>query len=196
MQRDYYKKLIQQHNNNCIGLWKTLGTIICNKKRETNINKLKINNQIINDPVQIANAMNNFFTNIGPDLAKKCQNSDNSFMNFMGESNKQSMYLFKTSPNEVYKLINKLKNKKLSGFDELSAKFLKLCAPFISTPLAKIFNASIAKGVYPDLLKTARVTPIYKKGAKTDPGNYRPISVLSQINKIFEKFYTRDFTNT
>ena len=60
MQRDYYKNLIQQHNNNCIGLWKTLGSIICNKKRETNINKLKINNQIINDPVQIANAMNIF----------------------------------------------------------------------------------------------------------------------------------------
>ena len=70
-QRDYYKSLIQQHNNNCIGLWKTLGSIICNKKRVTHINKLKINNQIINDPIQIANTMNNFFTNIGPDLAKK-----------------------------------------------------------------------------------------------------------------------------
>ena len=187
-QRDYYKNLIKQHNNNCLGLWKTLGSIISNKKRETSINKLNINNQIINDPVQIANTMNNYFTNIGPDLAKKFQNStDNNFMNFMGESNKQSMYMFKTNPNEVYKLINKLKNKKSSGFDDLSAKFLKLCAPYISSSLANIFNASISKGVYPDLLKTARVTPIYKKGAKSDPGNYRPISVLSQVNKVFEK---------
>ena len=129
-QRDYYKNLIKQHNNNCLGLWKTLGSIISNKKRETSINKLNINNQIINDPVQIANTMNNYFTNIGPDLAKKFQNStDNNFMNFMGESNKQSMYMFKTNPNEVYKLINKLKNKKSSGFDDLSAKFLKLYVP-------------------------------------------------------------------
>ena len=112
-QRDYYKNKIKQYNNNCIGLWKTLGNIICNKKRETHINKLKINNQIINDPAQIANTMNNYFTNIGPELAKKFQNNtDNNFMNFMGESKKQSMYMFKTNPNEIYKLINKLKNKK------------------------------------------------------------------------------------
>ena len=65
--------MINQHNNNCIGLWKTLGSIISNKKKETKINKLNIKNQIINDPTQIANAMNNFFTNIGPDLAKKIQ---------------------------------------------------------------------------------------------------------------------------
>ena len=187
-QKNYYKDLIKQHNNNCIGLWKVLGSIICKKKRETNINKLSINNQIINDPIQIANTMNNYFTNIGPELAKKFQNCiENDSMKFMGEGTKQSMYLFKTNPNEVKKLISKLNNKKSSGFDELSAKFLKLCSPYISDPLSKIFNKSISNGIYPDLLKTARVTPIYKKGVKSDPGNYRPISVLSQVNKIFEK---------
>ena len=64
---------------------------------------------------------------------------------------------------------------------------LNLCSPYIADPLSKIFNKSISSGIYPDLLKTARVTPIYKKGVKSDPGNYRPISVLSQVNKIFEK---------
>ena len=187
-QKDYYKDLIKQHNNSCMGLWKTLGSIICKKKRETNINKLTVNNQTINDPVQIANTMNNYFTKIGPELAEKFKNSnENNFMKFMGDSNKQSMYMFKTNSNEIYKLISKLNDKKSSGYDELSAKFLKLCSPHITVPLATIFNSSISKGIYPDLLKTARVTPIYKKGAKSDPGNYRPISVLSQVNKIFEK---------
>ena len=187
-QKDYYKNLINQHNNNCIGLWKTLGSIICKNKKVTNITKLNINNQIINDPVQIANTMNNYFTNIGPELAKKIQNTtENDFMSFLGKENQQSMYMFKTNSNEVSKLISKLNNKKSSGFDDLSAKFLKLCSPFISAPLANIFNSSIYNGVYPDLLKTARVTPIYKKGVKSDPGNYRPISVLSQVNKVFEK---------
>lgn len=105
----------------------------------------------------------------------------------MEESSNQSMFLFKTNENEIEKLINKLNNKKSSRSDDLSAKFLKLCSKYISGPLTNIFNASIKNGVYPDLLKTARVTPIYKKGVKSDPGNYRPIGVLSQVNKVFEK---------
>ena len=80
----------------------------------------------------------------------------------MGESSRQSMRLHETNPNEVQKLIENLKMKKSAGFDELSAKFLKMCAPYISEPLAFIFNSSIINGVFPDLLKTARVTPIYK----------------------------------
>ena len=187
-QKDYYQNLIKQHNNSCIGLWKTLGTIISKKNKNTSINNLKIDNNKINDPVKIANTLNDFFSNIGPELASKFQDRDNnSFMRFMGESSQQSMCMYETNPDEVQKLITKLKIKKSSGFDELSAKFLNICAPYISEPLANIFNSSIINGVYPDLLKIARVTPIYKKGAKSDPSNYRPISVLSQVNKVFEK---------
>ena len=105
----------------------------------------------------------------------------------MGESCKQSMYMHKTNSTEIEKLISNLDCKKSPGFDELSAKFLKLCAPHISETLANIFNISISSGVYPDYLKTARVTPIYKSGEKSDPSNYRPISVLSLMNKVFEK---------
>merc|ERR1712179_118848 len=187
-QKVYYQNLIKQHNNNCIGLWKTLGKIISKKNKQSTINNLKINNTTINDPEQIANTINDFFINIGPKLASKFKNNDsNSFMKFMGDSNEQSMYLHETNPNEVAKLITKLKMKKSAGFDELSAKFLNICAPYISEPLANIFNASINTGTNPDLLKIARVTPIYKKGSKSDPSNYRPISVLSQVNKIYEK---------
>ena len=68
--------------------------------------------------------------------------------------------MYETNPDEFQKLITKLKIKKSSGFNELSAKFLNICAPYISEPLANIFNSSITNGVYPDLLKIARVTPI------------------------------------
>ena len=138
-----------------------------------------------------------FFTNIGPQLTSKFQNTnENEFMKFMGNTQTQSMYMQNTNSNEINKLINKLDSKKSSGIDELSAKFLQLCAPYISEPLEIIFNACISKGVYPDLLKIARVTPIYKKGTKSDPSNYRPISVLSTVNKLFEKYYTIDYKNT
>eukprot|EP00111_Clytia_hemisphaerica_P012116 TCONS_00035592-protein len=62
-----------------------------------------------------------------------------------------------------------------------------MIAPTASTVLAHIFNFSIHEGVYPDCLKRATVKPLHKKDSKLDVGNYRPISLLSNINKIFEK---------
>ena len=177
------------HNNNCLGLWKTLGNIICkNKDKHSNINQIKLDNKIVNDPMKITTAFNNYFCNIGKDLASKFDNiTDNDHSKFMKEKQNQSMYMHKTNSNEIINLINKLDTKKASGHDEFSAKFLKLCKPYISEQLSEIFNHSITNGVFPDLLKIARVTPIFKKGDKHEISNYRPISVLSLINKLFEK---------
>ena len=62
----------------------------------------------------------------------------------------------------------------------------------IAPALEKIFNLSIISGVYPDILKIAKVIPVFKKGSPTSINNYRPISILSPINKIFEKIlYSR-----
>ena len=66
-------------------------------------------------------------------------------------------------------------------------KLLKLLKPYISRPLAVIFNESITLGIFPDKLKCAKVIPIHKKGSPTDPSNYRPISLLSIYSKILEK---------
>ena len=57
----------------------------------------------------------------------------------------------------------------------------------ISIPLSKIFNLSMRTGAHPDCLKLAMVVPIHKKGSKLEVGNYRPISLLSNINKLLEK---------
>ena len=66
-------------------------------------------------------------------------------------------------------------------------KFIKFSSTHISELLSQVINISIKTGKYPDHLKIAKVIPIYKKGSKTDPNNYRPISILSNLNKIFEK---------
>ena len=66
-------------------------------------------------------------------------------------------------------------------------KFLKLCKSIILKPLVLIFNQSVLTGEYPDELKIAKVIPLFKSGDKTLVNNYRPISLLSIINKLFEK---------
>ena len=65
--------------------------------------------------------------------------------------------------------------------------FLKDGAEILASPIAQLCNLSISTSTFPDDCKTAKVTPIYKKGCKTDPKNYRPISLLPLISKVIEK---------
>ena len=87
----------------------------------------------------------------------------------------------------IFQQLQNLKVNKATGIDDISARYLILSASVISQPLATILNVSIAHGTYPNDLKKAKVTPIFKKGEKHDINNYRPISVLPIITGIFER---------
>ena len=68
--------------------------------------------------------------------------------------------------------------------DNISARLLKEAAPAVTHSLAIIINLSITTGIFPNSSKTAQVTPMFKEDAKTDPNNYRPISVLPVVSKL------------
>ena len=84
-------------------------------------------------------------------------------------------------------IIDSLKAKSSCGVDGLSVKLLKLIKDDISTSLTLVINQSLLSGIFPDQLKIAKVIPIYKKDDPAVFGNYRPISILPAISKIFEK---------
>ena len=81
----------------------------------------------------------------------------------------------------------------LSGLDRHKATIdipnylIKIASNLLSTPLTSLFNESIESGIVPDIFKISKVTPVFKTGAVTDPGNYRPIAVLSPFAKILER---------
>ena len=88
---------------------------------------------------------------------------------------------------EVENIISSLNPKNATGPNSISTDILLLLKKEISHPLSIIFNISLSTGVHPDLLKIAKAIPIYKKGSKLYTNNYRPISLLSNLNKILEK---------
>ena len=75
---------------------------------------------------------------------------------------------------------------KSTGYDDIAALSLRKCADVIAPTLSDILNLTIFSGIYPDSLKIARVTPVHKSESKDNPNNYRPISILPVLNKIFE----------
>ena len=65
----------------------------------------------------------------------------------------------------------------------------------MSATLAEIMNMSVQTGVYPSKLKHAKVSPVYKTGDRTEPGNYRPISLLSVFNRLFKRLMHKRLTS-
>jgi len=97
--------------------------------------------------------------------------------------------MFRTSvtPHEIELIVSTFQDNKAPGPDNIGPKLLKGVLDSLLDPLVYIFNLSFATGKVPQLLKIAKVIPVYKKGERTDPTNYRPISLLSIFDKILEK---------
>jgi hypothetical protein len=101
------------------------------------------------------------------------------------------MKLRNTTTHEIQKIIYSLKCKNSHGYDEISSRILKVSTPYVLSPLTYIFNKILSTGIFPDRLKFLAVKPLYKKGAKTEFSNYRPISPLT-FSKLLIKSFIKD----
>ena len=134
----------------------------------------------------IADHLNKHFIQIGPDLAKKIPATPVNAEDYLRRE--PSVFEFpEIDPSRVLNLLLKVDIARATGLDQISNKVLKLAAPIIYRQLTDLFNLSVKSGVFPVDWKLAKVSPIYKTGERIDPNNYRPISVLSTIARIFEK---------
>ena len=91
------------------------------------------------------------------------------------------------SEETVLKHLQDLDENKAEGLDNQSRKFLKDGATVLGKPISQICNLSIKYSIFPSDCKIAKLKPLFKKGSKTDPQNFRPISLLPLASKMFEK---------
>ena len=94
---------------------------------------------------------------------------------------------FHLSDEKILKIIRSLNPNKAHGWDEISARMIKMCDSALIVPSKIIFANCLSKGIFPDIWKHANVVPVHKKNEKNLKGNYRPISLLPIFGKILEK---------
>jgi len=104
---------------------------------------------------------------------------------------RNSLFLTPCTSYEVIDTVNGLANSKSTGLDGYNTKVIKSVISDIASTLADIFNISFRDGIFPDSLKNAKITPVFKADDKTIINNYRPISVLPVFSKTLEKLMHR-----
>lgn len=193
-EKNYYHTQFLNKANDMRITWKLLNSVINkNKDRIENINLL-INGSNSRDPYKIVNAFNEFFVNIGPNLAAKIAPSNVNSVDFLPIASTDSIVLYPTDKCEITQIILQLKEKSSTGLDGIPMSVIKFATDFISAPLSNLINYSITNGKFPDLLKQAKVIPIFKVGDSQQVTNYRPISILNSFSKIFEKIMASRLT--
>ena len=146
------------------------------------------------DSRDIAEHFNNFFTNVAKNLAAKIPDTTKEATSYIEHSNLNFLFLGEVSSDEICKVINCLKNTS-PGWDDINSKVGKSTYHLYIAPLTYLINLSLAQGVFPKELKTAKVIPIYKSGDCKTNSNYRPVSVLPVFLKVFERImYNRFFS--
>jgi hypothetical protein len=185
----YYERLFFKFKDDIRGTWKTINAILNKTKRKSLFPQFfRDGDHITTNQSVITNKFNTFFTNIGPNLSRQIKMPKNkSFRNYLTHNHNHNFQFQNIEVDITNSIIDKLTPKTSCGFDGISTKLVKTIKIALLGPITLIINQMLHNGIFPDKLKIAKIIPIYKKDDETLFTNYRPISLLPAISKIFEK---------
>ena len=196
--KNYFHNFFNSNINNMKKTWEGINSILNRKtkpaKRVSALKDPKNNNKETRNPTRISNILNEHFASVGSKLANRLPSTQLTFNNFLTKSKTpQSSFIFSpVTAEEIQLEILSIPNNKAHGLYSCPTQLLKLVHETISEPLAALINISVSEGVYPNKLKLSKIVPVFKSDSVNDANNYRPISLLSNFNRIFEKLmYSR-----
>ena len=178
-ERKHYDEQFDLYGNDNHKKWNVIKENIAKEDRSSTIqSEFIIDNDSTTNPVTIANSFNDFFVNVGKNLADNIESIIDPLKYIA--NNVHSINTIEITEDKIMNIISAMKNS-AAGFDELPAFIMKQCSKFYIKPLCHVLSLSIRQGVFPSELKLAKVLPIYKSDDKRQLKNYRPISVISFI---------------
>ncbi|MEW8547700.1 MAG: reverse transcriptase domain-containing protein, partial [Candidatus Thiodiazotropha sp.] len=169
--------------------WTTLKTVISPNSKNS-VPSLDKDGVIVSDELEKANVLNDYFRDQTliddthaelPDIAKYNVQSD--------------LTLIQLTPSEIETVLKSLPIGKAAGPDGINNRILRELAAELSVPFCSLFNQSLRTGVFPDCWKVSHVCPVHKGGERSIPSNYRPISLLCNPEKSFERVVFKHFYN-
>ena len=187
----YFDRIFTAYKSDMKKPWKTINETLNRSKRGSNVISIFYHNGFtLSNAKYIANAFNVYFANIGKNLASEIEQNVNiiDYTQYLSTPITETRLQFKCiTDNDTQIAIGMLENKSSSGHDGISNKLLKLLKMDLSKSLTLIINQMITTGIFPDSFKISKITPLFKKGDVSLLSNYRPISLLPTISKIFER---------
>uniref|UniRef100_A0A3P9KPY0 Reverse transcriptase domain-containing protein n=1 Tax=Oryzias latipes TaxID=8090 RepID=A0A3P9KPY0_ORYLA len=166
--------------------WRVLNDILSRRTKTTVIPDALEQCQTNN--LSLPDIFNNYFCSVGKSLSQNIHPPGGANYNAYLQGNyPNSFFLKPTCKTEVVNIINKLRSSYTVGADYISSNIIKAIVNEIAEPLAYTINLSLTHGKVPKITKIAQIIPIYKSGDKNDTKNYRPISILPTLSKVFER---------
>lgn len=173
-------------NSDCTSkrMWDIINLEKGEVRKKKGLTEVKVEGAVISQSAEIAEALNVHFSSLVDKLRLDRVASHMTAV----EANSlgcRSLFLDPVTVHEIEEILSSFKNKFSAGEDGIPDRLLKVCAGALALPLENIINESFSTGVFPECLKTARVVPVHKRGER-DIKNFRPISVINGLSKVFE----------
>lgn len=186
--RNYFISNLEENKRDSKEVWRLLKMAIgrrCSEK--INIPEILHDNKLYTEKNNIVNVFNEYFINTIEGIRNNIPNSNHDYKRYLPASCSRSIFIEPVNETDIITIVKALKEKSSYGHDCISTKLLKRVLPALAAPLTHIINLSIMSGTVPEQLKLAKVIPVHKGSDPKLCNNYRPISLLPSISKIFEK---------
>ena len=161
----YFKDILFANKNNPEKIWNIINNLTSKNQKSSYIDETKFDGNLIHDSGSIADTFNEYFSNIGPNLANQINTSEGNrcYLRYLNRQNENTTFnLEEVNSRTVFSHLSNLSKTKATGLDGISSRLVRECPDLISESLTLIFNRSINTGIFPDEWKCAKVILIHK----------------------------------